>query len=235
MCKYKILSWDSNFFGFTVAAILSDFVRETDCKILFDRLRNENVKLAYWKSKHELPTNISNATIVKADKPCTFWHKISSGDGVDPNPHISLYFQNTVSDQLNKIAIQCGAFSRFKTDSKIPYHKFEELYSLWIKNSVNKTFADNVLVYNLSDSVAGMVTVAKKEDVGYIGLFGVDSKYRGQGIGTALLAAAISYFKKQACNSVEVITQQENIPACKAYVKAGFSIKEESNYYHIWL
>ena len=110
-----------------------------------------------------------------------------------------------------------------------------ELYHTWIEKSVNKELADDIIIQEVEGQLAGVITVFIKNEIGYIGLVGVDSRYRGQGIGSKLIKDSLTYFKNKSINRVEVVTQGNNKPACKLYEKHGFSILYQTDFYHFWI
>ena len=140
-----------------------------------------------------------------------------------------------VVDELDKLAIQGGLYSRFKIDPHFKQEQFERLYKLWMENSINKKIADDILIIRKNDAITGMVTVGKKNEKGIIGLIAVDSKERGKGLGTLLIDAAKSWFVAQGCQIAIVVTQGRNKAACKLYEKCGFHVSKIENYYHFWL
>ncbi|MBL0026768.1 MAG: GNAT family N-acetyltransferase [Saprospiraceae bacterium] len=111
---------------------------------------------------------------------------------------------------------------------------FEKLYNQWIINSVNKTFAEEVLVYNIDNSIVGFVTLGIKTSIGQIGIMSVDSQYRGIGIGRALITAAERWFSIHNYSGIQVITQGDNTAACRLYERCGFSKGNVEYFYHVW-
>lgn len=228
------MEWDSTFFGFQVATLLVPSLTNDEWKRVQHELKALNVRLIYWKRPAELDISIDNAQVVLADMPCTFeakqWQTTPVGDN-----EVRIFSEPKVPESLIDVGIKCGVYSRFRADSRIPEGKFEEMYRMWIEKSVQKQLADDVLVFYSDSQVVGLITVSVENSVGHIGLFGVDEAYRGQRIGSKLLEAALHYFGTKNCMSVEVVTQQTNHPACRAYERAGFHIKDKQFYYHIWL
>jgi len=136
---------------------------------------------------------------------------------------------------MEVLANQCGKHSRFSRDPLIPCKKFVELYLLWIKRSLNKELADEVLVVHKMGKIAGMVTLGSFNGVGKIWLLAVNEDSRGRKYGQALVKAAIDWFDKQGCHHGLVVTQAENIAACNLYKKCGFKVEKVEYYYHFWL
>lgn len=71
--------------------------------------------------------------------------------------------------------------------------------------------------------------------MGHIGLTGVDENYRGRGIGKKLITAAIEYFCKKSIKEIQVVTQGNNMAACKLYESCGFKVLDWIEFYHFWL
>ena len=46
---------------------------------------------------------------------------------------------------------------------------------------------------------------------------------RGEGIGSALVAAALRHFERAGCGQVRVVTDWDNGPARRIYAKAGLT------------
>ncbi|RSK48385.1 GNAT family N-acetyltransferase [Hymenobacter rigui] len=117
---------------------------------------------------------------------------------------------------LTALALQSGAYSRFRTDSTFAPGKLEQLYTQWLA----KALADGqVLVYQPSASqvVQGLLTLEKQGEELTIGLVAVDAQWRRQGIWQALLAGA--YREAQAAGfwALRVTTQGAKQAACRFY------------------
>ena|SRR5690554_434796 len=234
--QYEILTWDSDFFGFPVANILADTLSYSEFDELCKDFAKQGITLAYWKTNHEIQlTDSITYSIGLVDKPCIFQKQLNPlSTELSFKEGIFLYSDIHVSKKLYEIAIQCGAFSRFQNDSCIPKEKFEALYRIWIEKSVGKQNADEIICYSYNNEIAGIVTISIINEIGIIVLFGVDIFSRGKGIGTILLEAVKTYCMQHNCNSIQVVTQQDNKPACKVYEKSGFEMIDRKYCYHIW-
>jgi ribosomal protein S18 acetylase RimI-like enzyme len=62
-------------------------------------------------------------------------------------------------------------------------------------------------------------------------MFGVNPRYRGKGIGKALLAAALSYLKDRGAEEVELTSDKENQAACSLYESFGFKALGEYSWF----
>lgn len=218
--------WDSDFFGIKIMAIDSD---GSDPKIIYseiDKLFKNNVKCIYLFSKSEI--DLSQYDAILADRKRSYVLK-ETVDYLTPEP--TNYHGSPES--LYNLAYQAGSKSRYKIDPHFSEDKFRQLYRKWIDNSINKEFADYVLVKTYDDIPIGFITAKYKARQLSIGLFATDSNYRNQGIGRSLLRQIISTAHRNQCE-VEVTTQADNHIACKVYENMGFSIASETFVYHIW-
>lgn len=114
--------------------------------------------------------------------------------------------------------------SRYYHDAWIPERTADAVYRKWMKNSLEGTVADSVLVWRERGKILGFITLQKKEKRGDIPLIGVSSVARGKGIGKHLIHAAVSMCTKWRMSEVSVATQVTNIPALRLYQSCGFSI-----------
>ena len=113
------------------------------------------------------------------------------------------------TDELDKLAIQSGIYSRYKVDPNIAPEHFEKLFKLWILKSVNRTLAENVFVSMDGEKIVGMVTVGMKNGRGGIGLVAVDERMRGKNVGVSLTRVAQKWAVGKGCRHAQVVTQGE--------------------------
>jgi len=238
MNNYKILDWDTDFLGYKVASIENGCVTQNDFHKIYDELIQLNVKLIYWASDsdcaHQKAISIEKNGLL-VDIKTTYELKLNASNLTTPLSEINLYRNKEASEELLSIAVQCGEYSRFKIDPKITHQKFAELYRTWMIKSVQGSMADDVIIHKEDNEIKGVLTVYIENNVGNIGLVGVDEFSRGKGIGGKLMKAALSYFMHKGCERVQVVTQGKNEAACILYEKHGFNVSNKVNLYHFWL
>lgn len=243
MQNYKILDWDSNFFGFTVALILPRKLTENELTETIEQMKQYGVTLAYWASEPEDKDSQACAqsrNAFLADRKATYVIpsakiKTNSKCFTKGNLLVEEYPYLVPTDELIDLALQAGEFSRFKIDPLIPDVKFVELYKLWINRSVAREIADTVFVIRREEKIAGMVTVGEKNGRADIGLIAVDRSMRGQSAGTALVEAAQNWGLINGYSAAQVVTQGDNLSACRFYEKCGYSLDKVENVYHFWI
>lgn len=242
MSVYKILDWDSGFFGFTVTRIIPERMRLQDLGDALRSMQREKVTLAYWASNpHDSESQEAALSCggFLADRKITYvidaeeMHR-----GLLPVDSLALveeFNDLKATPELEDLAIQAGIYSRFNVDPKIPAGRFVDLYTLWIHNSVNKKIADSVLVVRNEGKIVGMVTVGAKNDRADIGLVAVDASMRGRSLGPAMVQAAQKWALNNGFSAAQVVTQGDNLAACRLYEKCGYRIDKVENLYHFWV
>ncbi|MDY8138640.1 GNAT family N-acetyltransferase [Aquimarina sp. 2201CG5-10] len=217
----KRLSWDSNFFGIEVGQILLK-----DEKL--DVLKKNNFDLIYVHSDKPL----KDFSIHCYDKKVTFKKVLPAQTNIKKLNSVKTY-QRELTPSLLNLALISGKYSRFKSDPKLsPY--FEELYKLWILNSLSGVLADYVFIYEKENEIIGFVTLKKKEKYYQIGLIATSTQHRGLGIGFALLQKVDETIILEGGGELKVITQIDNDTACQFYKKNNFQIDHLEYIYHLW-
>jgi dTDP-4-amino-4,6-dideoxy-D-galactose acyltransferase len=87
----------------------------------------------------------------------------------------------------------------------------------------------------IDEEPKGMVTLKRETTDAAIGLVATDPQYRGKGIGGSMLEHVKNYCLEQNIRKLTVATQKQNLPACRMYEKAGFTVESCTNIWHWWL
>lgn len=136
--------------------------------------------------------------------------------------------------QLEELAKLNHRDTRFYFDASFPRGRCHEFYASWIRRSCEGE-ADNVIVATVDHTVVGYISChIQDENLGRIGLLGVSSNARSQGIGSGLLNEAQDWFIRQGINQVTVVTQGRNVQAQRLYQKHGFLPESIRLWYHKW-
>jgi GNAT superfamily N-acetyltransferase len=149
--------------------------------------------------------------------------------------------ESDLTEELRRLAILSGVWSRFKVDSNIPATAFEAMFEAWMRNSLNRSIADEIFIARDAETTetVGFITVKLKGLTTHIGLLSVSDTHQRRGIASMLMNRAILWsFEQTAWDpyaAVSVVTQGTNIPACKFYESAGFTKSTTQKIYHSWL
>ena len=152
-------------------------------------------------------------------------------------PEISFYKDAQPNEDLYRLALVSGGYSRFKLDERFPKGCYERLYTRWIENACPKNGTNKqILIYQDAQGTAkGMITIDHTGELGHIGLVAVDTDAQHQGIGGKIMSTLDGYLFEHGIKTLEVPTQKANTDACRWYEKNGFTIQSVTPIYHWWL
>ena len=227
MCSFKIqkLDWDSNFFGYEIGKLVINNISNNE-EILSD-IKKSPFKLVQVFSKIKF-NDIHNYSPI--DTKLTYSKKISA------RPNNFSYIHSTSNDfegSLIKLAKSAGLYSRYNLDKHLN-SKFEKMYEIWMKKSLNRELANEVLAYIYKNKFCGIVTIKERLKNAEIGLIAVDNNFQRNGIGSQLLQYVENWAFKRNLENIFVSTQERNLKACKLYEKNKYSVKDKTFIYHIW-
>src|SRR6267378_3337551 len=151
MHSYKILDWDSAFFGYKVATLLLPVFGDGEFRNVLRTLREEQVKLAYWSPENSGNGGESDAKIAslggrRVDIKTVYRLSLegNSPDNFKRDRRVTEYTDHFIHPGLVDLALESGIFSRYKVDERIGKRKFEELYRIWVEESVAKRMAKTI-------------------------------------------------------------------------------------------
>ena len=140
-----------------------------------------------------------------------------------------------LDDGVLKLAQDCGQMSRFCQDEHFaPYYR--ALYKRWIENGFDdrRQGSGEVFGYYDNGKLAGFVYVSLHGNCAKIELLVVGEKFRRKGIGQKLTMHAIGYARSNECTEMQVVTQGDNLSACKTYRTCGFKLVEQKAVFHLY-
>jgi len=234
--KFLKLEWDSDFFGYQVGRAEIEELKYEQYEDLVMYFRESSMRLIYiypldklTKStllKHKIPLLATNVNFEKYDN--FSQKKITSS--------IKSFDENDKFDEIEKLAYISGEFSRFKLDRNYSDNEFYRLYSEWIKKSISKEIATDVIIYKNVDKIKGFISykITSIETI-VIGLIAVDSFEQGQGIGKSLIQSVENVANVYNIKKIMVSTQLENEKAVKFYNSCGYKLIEQKEIYHLWI
>lgn len=222
----KKLQWDSEFFGLKVGEIsLNEPMDVIEI--------NDNFDLIYVQSKDDFSINISEYENTFSETKVFFVKEIDVY--VDNTAPIFSFEQGKMAiEPLYELAYESGKKSRFLLDKKFELSNFKRLYKTWVDNSLNKIFADDVLVFFDEYQLKGFVSYKIKGKTITIGLIAVDFKHQNKGIGAQLLKKIEQIAFEKGTMQIKIPTQLSNTQACAFYKRQGYSIEEQTYIKHFW-
>lgn len=240
--KFAHLKWDTQFFGFGVGCILPAELNELELSKILQSLRADGYRLIYWRL---LSGQQESSCVAKAQggflaaEQLTYARELTGLAETQKTYSAQYrcipYLEETPDAEMITLAIQAGEYSRFRRDPIFPRASYEKLFTTWITRSVKREIAREVLVIKNSGDTLGMITLGNCGDRGDIGLVAVAESARGVGVGRALVSAANNYFVQRNYTHSQVVTQRENVAACRLYEACGYHIEKSENVFHYWL
>lgn len=230
--EIRFLQWDSDFFGLRIGRV--DLLSEFDA----EGIRGHHKEL---KQQYDLLYVFdSNAIGFVAEGAKLVDEKILYCKPCEPRsqyPEVSFFQGTCPSNDLYRLAMVSGGFSRFKLDKRFSQGSYERLYKRWIENACPEEGSNKqILLYKDERGVArGMITIDYNGKLGHIGLVAVDTEVQHHGIGYKIMSTLDNYLFDRGVKLLEVPTQRANSNACRWYEKNGFTAQNITPIYHWWL
>ncbi len=234
--------WDTRHFGYPVARINDSDLEPEELEGLLQQAQDLGYQLVYWASEREHVQDITCLSRYQGklvDRKTTYSKSLTTTcSQLNPENYCFVEWDpEEYSSELIELGVAAGLWSRFGMDPRIPREKFRSLYEIWMQRSIARELSDMVLVVQERGSIEplGMVTISLKAGIGQIGLIAVSEKYRGRGIGRMLINAADQWMLEHGARTAQVVTQLQNVAACRLYEQAGYHIEMIEYFYHFWL
>lgn len=229
------LDWDSEFFGLSIARALPTRVDAETCTAMLDWCRAEGIDCLYLLADADRDAGrvLEDAAFIRVDDRVTL--------ELTPLPPLAAPRADTRAASesdipvLREIAATAHHDSRFYHDGHFDRQRCDELYRVWIDKSC-RGWADHVVVVERDGRAIGYLTVhLRGPDTASIGLIGVDSAYRRQGIGAHLMGGALTWIASRSISRVWTATQGRNAASQGFFQRAGFRPVSRFVWYHRWL
>ena len=234
------MDWDSNLFGFPIARIYARDLTEVRLRKILQRAKEENIEVV------ELFCDVSDDKSIASSEKLGF-HLADVRITLKKNPEEDMTEDRTLKDLIFKKAGEAD-IDRLKTMSKglfkdsryYRYQKFDSnntdlMFQIWVEKSVRGEFDDELYcLYNETDILA-FCSLKYKGNAASIGLLGINSAYRGKGLGSLVLKRVFQLLYKRRVTDVVVITQGKNSSALHLYQKSGFCVAVLTLCYYKWL
>jgi dTDP-4-amino-4,6-dideoxy-D-galactose acyltransferase len=237
ICRH--LTWDSEFFGSAIATLLPHrltpeilgdaeawcLARGIDCLyFLADSDDRATVRMA---EDHHFRFVDVRLTVARPVGPAE-----AGPSGADARPVRRLQPEDIPA--LRSLARVSHRDSRFYADPGFPEPLCDALYETWVEKSCHG-YADAVFVADMDGVPSGYVTLHRDKDgEGRLGLIAVDPKAQGRGLGSALLAEAVDWCRREGLRSLGAVTQGRNLRAQRMYARSGFIPQAFQLWYHRW-
>ena len=237
----RLLPWDTSWWGFPTARVISSPGDEADVLAIDAWCLRNRIQLLYFLCPSD---DVASAQLAESsgfrlvDVRVTLEHHASGPrDLHDPGPE-GVQLRLAGADDAGRLGdlAACGfRGTRFYADPGLSDAKCDDLYRVWMEQECTGQ-ADAVVVAELSGEIAGFLSysVDPNGPGATIGLVGVAAPYRGMGIGSLVLTEALSLLRGSGVTEVVVVTQGRNVPALRLYERHGFLTLDTSFWLHNW-
>lgn len=239
----QLLRWDTEFFGLKIGRVLTSRLDVASLEAIVKLAKEGRFECLYFQAEPddaETVTLAEKAGFHLVDVRIVLEHPFDGRPAPAPRypipEEIGLMGPRRKDvPTLEEIAVEIGYTSRFCFDRRFPPDACPRLYQAWLHKAIADA-RDSVIVAQLSSRVVGLIACgALPNQVGNIQLAGVQSNWRGRGVGTALVQGALDWFRAQGVDRAKVTTQARNVPAQRLYQQMGFFTRRMTLYYHKWM
>lgn len=223
----KFLEWDSNLFNKKIGSLNLDRIQSL-ITIQEACVSYDLVYIFIKQSSHYHPDFNS---LFQVDN--VIFHKVVGSLNRDMDLNIKpipIHFK----PQVAELAYSAGEFSRFKQDPHFNKVEFHKLYDVWLGKSFSEQ-GNEIIGYFLDNLIAGFISFSFTGGKNLkIELLALSSKFQKQGIGKKLLEFTENFAYENACDTIEVVTQANNLEAVKFYTRNGYHIIQSYKIIHYW-
>lgn len=230
-----VRTWDSTFFGVRIAEVKPDR-GSVDLAAAVQRADEDDVECLYFLADAEDHDRVRAAEAEGfglVGIRLTLARETGSGATVATDSRVRVARSDDVP-VLVPLARRSHRNTRFYRDPRFDRARVDDMYGIWIERSVHGELADAVFVAEVRERPSGYLTIAREADAAVIGLVAVDESVRGQGIGSALLCAALRWAADAGLPRVSVVTQGHTPAAIRFYERGGFEATLVQLWYHRW-
>jgi dTDP-4-amino-4,6-dideoxy-D-galactose acyltransferase len=236
LCQF--LEWDTNFFGRRIGQAAVHRLNSADMQAVLDWCNSQQIDCLYFLSD---PNDADTVRLAENNGFRLVDIRLELSKRLAGNTASSLPVGSAIRlsqpedvPALQAIARVSHRDSRFYFDANFPDELCDRFYETWIANSC-RGYADSVLVAVHEGGPVGYISChLAGPGRGKIGLLAVSQNVQGQGVGKAMVEAALGWFAGQEVNLVTVVTQGRNAVAQLLYQQCGFMTASVQLWYHRW-
>jgi len=234
--KLEELDWDSKFFGYKVGKIrtVGEFnisnAEFKEYKLIYVFVKEQDFnKVREVKKRGGILMDTKIELEMKLNKQISFKNNLEDGFTIE------VLEKKDFNEDTIELSLEAGKYSRFKKDKKFKNNEFENLYTKWIENSLNRVNCYEIFGIKFNEKIIGIVSLTKvSDDELTISLIAINKDFQNKGLGTSLILKCIEFARFNKFKILSVTTQEENKPAMKFYKKLKFVLRKKENIYHIW-
>lgn len=230
----RVLSWDSEFWGFTVGRVVPGALDRRTAAEVARWCEAQRIRCAFLladASDAETAAAAEAVGFLPVDTRVTLEHVGDAGlqatGEVGSGPLIRPASEGDEAT-LIEIARRSHTDTRFFFDPNFPSSRASEMYATWVRRALIED-EGTLLVADRDGRPVGYVLL--EADPFRIDLIAVEDSARGKGTGRGLVEAAL---RSASDGATQVVTQARNVEAMRLYEASGFRVKSAEVWYHRW-
>ena len=236
----QYLPWDSDFFGFRIGCYTKHTLSDADEEIFLKEFDNQRYDCVYVFAdpRDETTKRVAarNQFLFVDERLIYYLPDIYLKCGVLQNDsYCLLNYSNTLAvERARHIVDEISFVSRFTHDPRL-CDKAREMYTIWFDQIMNDPSGGVVVISEQQSGLpATLVGCNTRNTVGELVLVGVDSRFRGRGLGVTVVQNAIVWLYEHGAKRIRVKTQASAKGTVYLYEKTGFVLEESKAIYHVW-
>jgi len=228
------LPWDSAFFGFSIGRINGGRPSEAELSAAISECRSRGIKCVYLLCAADAVESITLAIrrgFRLIDLRVTLDREVPAAC---PEASGTRRAKSGDLPELVRLAGPGFGRSRFFVDVRFSRERAEALFARWITRDLES--AEGVVaVVESGGRIAGFASGLMAADgAAQVGLVGVASEFRGQGVGRQAVAGLLNLLADRGVGRVRVVTQGCNRGALRLYEECGFRMSSVDVWLHWW-
>jgi ribosomal protein S18 acetylase RimI-like enzyme len=215
-------------------------VRPETVSVVLEFCRENRVALAICRcsvSEPQAAQELERAGFLLMDTLVYYVRNVLKGEAEEKGRTLVRPFRPGEEEAIRRVAADAfrGYRSHYHADARLDARQCDEVYPNWALRTCVRGAADQVLVAECEDAVAGFASIRKNgPDEADVLLFAVDPERQGHGIARALLLEALEWCRSRRISRLLYSTQITNRPAQKLLVRLGFEPAYAFYTFHKW-
>lgn len=143
-------------------------------------------------------------------------------------------------DAAAVVAVARAAFRDYRghyhADPRLDRQACDDVYASWAERScLSRDAAEEVLVADVGGALEGFLTLKwNSAEEGEGPLYAVAPRVQQRGVGSALMASALRWFRERGAARMVMSTQVTNVASQKSWVRLGFEPARSFYTFHAW-
>lgn len=238
----KHLNWDSEIFGFAIAAVDTAKLTQEMILEINNEAERQKIRFLQYLCPCDDLTSIHQAETAGfhfVDIRLTFQKTLSSSDAMTNFEKKSgIHFGLATPAHIPEIiAMSSDLYQDFRyyVDTPFPRKKVDNFYHAWLSNAVYGKYDHLCYCLFINDMPIGYCTVRfNDQHTASLGLFGIAKEHQRKSLGNYLLQLTCADLFNKGYKEIHVVTQGKNIGAQRTYQGNGFKTLRTEMWYHRW-